>query len=309
MKVEVYTLNAFSEAKGGGNPAGVVLDADELTESQMLEISKIVGFSETAFVMRSSKADFCVRFFTPTEEVDFCGHATIATFYLLFHLGILKRGEYKQETKAGILAVKIESDGLVTMEQATPRFNEKLTTRNDDFAKVCRSLGIENSDVGVHPIVNGQEQSFFINHMEIVSTGLRDLMVPVRSIEILNALKPDMDLIREISRAQDITGYHVFAMDCSEATAQCRNFAPAVGIDEESATGSSSGALGCFLIKNKIINADKKNIAMIFDQGLRMQRPSKIYVNIIKEAAWGNRVEKVYVGGKADNVEKVEVSL
>ncbi|MDO4711001.1 MAG: PhzF family phenazine biosynthesis protein [Peptostreptococcaceae bacterium] len=309
MKVEVYTLNAFSEESGGGNPAGVVLEADHLSESQMLEIANIVGFSETAFVLRSNKADFRVRFFTPTEEVDLCGHATIATFYLLDYLDVLQEGKYRQETKAGVLSVTIESDGLITMEQATPKFNEKLTTRDKRFLQVCRSLGIEEGDVGVHPIIKDQEQPFFVNHMEIVSTGLRDLIVPVRSIEILNSLKPEMDLITEISRMQDITGYHVFAMDRANSTAQCRNFAPAVGIDEESATGSSSGALGCFLIKNKIINEDKKNISMIFNQGLIMERPSKIYVNIIKEAAWGNRVEKVFVGGKADNVKKMEVSL
>lgn len=309
MKIEVYTLDAFAESKGGGNPAGVVLHADDFSDEQMLRISKIVGFSETAFVSSSQKADFRVRFFTPTEEVDFCGHATIGTFYLLYHLGILEAGEYKQETKAGVLSVKIESDGLVTMEQAMPRFSEKLTKRDEKFAEVCQSLGIESDDVGVRPVVKGQEQPFFINHMEIVSTGLRDLIVPLRSTDILAHLRPDMALIEKISKELDITGYHVFAMDCDLATAQCRNFAPAVGIDEESATGSSSGALGCFLIKNKIVNMDKKNIGMLFEQGLTMQRPSKIYVNILKEAAWGNRVEQVYVGGKADNVEKMEVSL
>lgn len=308
MKVKVYTLNAFAEEANGGNPAGVVLDADELTEEQMLKIAKEVNFSETAFVMKSDKADFCVRFFTPTEEVDFCGHATVGTFYLLSHLGLISDGKYKQETKAGVLSVEVQ-DGLVVMEQRAPKFLEKLTTRNPDFESVCQSLGISAGDVGVRPIIDEQEQGNFINHMEIVTTGLSDLIIPLRSIEILHALKPDMEMIKEISRKIGITGYHIFAMGDGEVTAECRNLAPAVGIDEESATGSSSGALGCFLIKNRIINIEQKNVAMLFEQGLTMGKPSRLYINIIKEALWGNRVEEVYVGGRANNVENMEVVL
>lgn len=308
MKVKVYTLNAFSEEKTGGNPAGVVLDADSLTEDQMLKIAEIVNFSETAFVSKSEQADFQVRFFTPTEEVDFCGHATVGTFYLLNHLGLLEDGEYRQQTKAGILSVRIK-DKLVVMEQRPPRFLDKLTKRQEAFQKVCDSLRITADDVGVRPIVDGQEQDLFVNHMEIVSTGLSDLMIPIRSLDILNRLTPDFAKIADLSRDLGITGYHLFAMADGLTTAQCRNLAPAVGIDEESATGSSSGALGCFLIKNKIVNVDQKRIPMLFEQGLTMNKPSKIFVDVVKEAAWGNRVAEIYVGGRANHVEWMEVEL
>ncbi len=307
-KVRVYTLNAFAEQSGGGNPAGVVLDAEQLSDERMLRIAKEVGFSETAFVSGSSVADFRVRFFTPVEEVDFCGHATVGTFFLLNHLGILAPGVYKQETKAGILGVRIDEDGLVTMQQSNAAFYERITKREEDFEKVCRSLSIGLEDIGAQPTLNGEKRNLYINHMEIVSTGLRDLMIPVRSVEILNRIVPSNELIEEISRKYRITGYHVFAMG-TEYTASTRNFAPLVGIDEESATGSSNGALGSFLIKSKIINEEKKNIAMVFEQGISMNRPSKIYVNILKEAPWSNRVEEVYVGGRAADVCEMEVEL
>lgn len=309
MKVDVYTLNAFAEEARGGNPAGVVLEADGLSDEVMQEVAKRVGFSETAFVSSSNRADFRVRFFTPTEEVDFCGHATVGTFFLLHHLGIISNRSYLQETKAGVLSVEVHSNGLVNMEQASPRFHEKLTKRDEDFAKVCESLGITAEDIGVHPIFGGQPQEQLINHMEVVSTGLRDLIVPIRSSEVLDRLVPDMKKISELSQKYDITGYHVFALGKGETIAFCRNFAPAVGIDEESATGSSSGALGCFLVKNKIICDKEKEHLMMFEQGLVMNRPSKIYVKVVKESVEGNRIAEIFVGGMASDVQKMEVIL
>ena len=105
MKVTVYTLDSFAKEFGGGNPAGVVLGADHYSEKEMKLIAKEVGFSETAFVMNSDNADFKIRFFTPNEEVDLCGHATIGAFSLMLDKRIITSYNYTQETKAGILGV------------------------------------------------------------------------------------------------------------------------------------------------------------------------------------------------------------
>lgn len=83
MKIRVYTLHSFAKTMDGGNPAGVVLDAEDLLEKDMQLIAAKVGFSETAFVQKSEKASYKVRFYTPIEEVNLCGHATIAVFSLL----------------------------------------------------------------------------------------------------------------------------------------------------------------------------------------------------------------------------------
>ncbi|MFB5268648.1 PhzF family phenazine biosynthesis protein [Paenibacillus enshidis] len=92
MNVQVYTLNAFAKGQLGGNPAGVVLNADSMSAEEMQQVARIVGFSETAFVERSQHADFKVRYFVPTDEVDLCGHATIATFYLLMSGKLIRSG-------------------------------------------------------------------------------------------------------------------------------------------------------------------------------------------------------------------------
>ena len=85
--VEVYVVRAFSKGGKGGNKAGVVLDSHDLMPAKMMAIAKDLGYSETAFLTESDVADFKVRYFTPTEEVPLCGHATIATFSILNSLG------------------------------------------------------------------------------------------------------------------------------------------------------------------------------------------------------------------------------
>ena len=137
MKINVYTLNSFAKTKEGGNPAGVVMNADSLTAEEMKKIAAVLGFSETAFVLQSNAADFKVRFFTPNEEVDLCGHATIATFYAMSSLNLLKQGKYEQETRAGILGIEIHNDNFVMMDQSTPIFSEVI-----DKDEVADSLNI-----------------------------------------------------------------------------------------------------------------------------------------------------------------------
>src|SRR3972149_3933249 len=101
MTKEAILVKAFTKDSDQGNPAGVILGADDLTDLQMISISAELGFSESAFVQTSSKADFKVSFFTPNEEVPLCGHATIGTFHVLHEKGLISQGVSTQETKAG----------------------------------------------------------------------------------------------------------------------------------------------------------------------------------------------------------------
>ena len=111
LNIEVALVNSFTENGKGGNPAGVVFNADQLSDAQKLKIAQAVGYSETAFVSSDDEADYEVSFFTTTGEVDFCGHATLATFSTMYQKGTLTAGAYVQRTKAGMLSVIIESNG------------------------------------------------------------------------------------------------------------------------------------------------------------------------------------------------------
>lgn len=289
MKILAYTINSFAKTAEGGNPAGVVLDAEKLSESDMKKIAGIIGFSETAFVMKSDSADYKVRFFTPNKEVDLCGHATIATFCVLSSVGRIKSGRYYQETGAGILPVQIDEDGTIMMNQNPPVFGEEAN-RED----IANSLNLDYRD-----LVEGLPA-------QVVSTGLRDIIIPVKSIKVLNAIKPDFEKITDISKKYNVVGYHVFSLETlNEATAHCRNFAPLYAIPEESATGASNGALACYLYKyGKINSNDAAN--MIFEQGYSMQKPSEIFASLTTQ---NDQIVEVKVGGRALNMSRIEIEI
>jgi PhzF family phenazine biosynthesis protein len=277
MNVEVYKLNAFTRSIEGGNTAGVVLNADEFSDVQMQELARLIGFSETAFVSTSEKADFKVRFFTPSAEVDLCGHATIATFSLLLQKGMLQGVDFIQETKAGNLKIRV-SGNEIYMQQLMPQYLEII-----DKEEIVGCLGIDKSDL---------EDKLPI---QVVSTGLKDIFVPLKNEKILQRLNPDMDKIEAMSKKAGVVGLHVFAnANNKDKTAVCRNFAPLYGIPEESATGTSNGALACYLYKYGILTEASKTA--IFQQGIYMDKPSEIIAKLVIN---DSKLEAVWVGGEA----------
>lgn len=282
MDIKVNQVNAFTANSLGGNPAGVVLSDDELTEAQMLEVAKRAGFSETAFVMRDDLATRRLRFFTPTDEVDLCGHATIASWSYLYNQKILPIGNYTQMTKAGLLKVEICDNGLIYMEQARQEFFEVISAE-----EVATALGIRCFDL--YPGLEAR----------IVSTGLRDILVPVVNEDILSKLKPNFRAISEISSRYGVVGMHVFTpLSGQQSIASSRNFAPLFGINEESATGTSNGALLCYLREYKRLTPQGE---YRIEQGRAMGDLSYIYGKFIEGAVW--------VGGEATIIKNISMPI
>jgi PhzF family phenazine biosynthesis protein len=289
MRVKVYVLDSFTKAKSGGNPAGVVLGADGFSESDMKRIAMMAGFPETAFIQQSDKADFKTRFFTPNSEVDLCGHATIAAFSMLAKMGIIKEGKYMQETKAGILDIELHEDGKIFMTQNPPRFFERADRKN-----VVRCLNIS------------EKQLLPELPIQIVSTGLRDILVPIKNMKTLLSIRPNFEEISKISKKYHSIGFHVFTLETKfGSTAHCRNFAPLYGIPEESATGTANGALGCYLFKHGVITKEQAG-SLVFEQGYSIGRPSEILVKLDVE---GNKIKQVKVGGIAGKTKETEVVI
>lgn len=269
--VEVYVVSAFSKGNQGGNKAGVVLDCRSLTPADMAAIAKDLGYSETAFLIKSNVADFKIRYFTPTEEVPLCGHATIATFSLLHSLGKLDKDAYTIETIAGTLNIRIEKDGMIFMEQNHPTYFETL--KPEIFAECFENRFIDTA----LPI-------------QIVSTGLKDVMLPVISKDHLEKLNPQFINMANLCRKLDVVGIHAFALtNNADTTAICRNFAPLYGIDEESATGTSNCALACYLFKHY-----KQQSQYVFEQGFNLGSASRLIVNITQH---DSTIDTVSVGG------------
>ena len=265
---QLFKVSAFTKDNHGGNKAGVYLFADDLNEEQMQAIAKDLGYSETAFVMKSKVADYKVKFFTPMKEVDLCGHATISAFHVLRTLDIIGDSIYTQETKAGILKINVIL-GQVYMQQLTPHYIQKV-----DKKMIAKSF----DHIEFHDTLNPY----------VVSTGLKEIFIPVKDKKVLNQLVPNIKQMLKTSIEYDAIGMHVFALD-DEVDAYGRNFAPVVGIDEESATGTSNGALACYLHKFY-----KKKHFYTLRQGYTMNEPSelKIYLDYKKST-----INDVWVGG------------
>ncbi|EPG7576950.1 TPA: PhzF family phenazine biosynthesis protein [Providencia rettgeri] len=271
----VYLVNSFTQNNTGGNPAGVVLNPPALSTSQKIAIAQQVGFSETAFVYNSEDTDFEVDFYTAEGEVDFCGHATLAVFFTLASLKLISSGCYTQKTKAGVLSVSVSPNNIV-MAQALPTLRT-----GPNINEVAAALGITRemiTETGL-PIM-------------IVSTGLPDIIIPVNT-GYLDLLQPNYEAITRISKESNAIGFHVFELsEDPSITAHCRNFAPLYGINEESATGSASGALGCYLVNYILPNETQ----FLFEQGRAMGCSSLIHVTIHSQA---KNITQVKVGGQA----------
>ena len=280
-------LKAFTYKGKGGNSAGVVIVEDRLTDEQMQEKASELGFSETAFVKRLKGDKFSVRFFTPKCEVDLCGHATIASFYYLGIKNLIKPFEGKwtglQTTKAGNLNVEVsyvnKKVDSVCMQQSQPEeYGEVL-----DFKGIGESLNIPEDYIRL--------KDYKINP-RIISTGLKDILIPIKSREILNNIKPNFEKILHVSLLNQSVGYHLYTIE--DGTIYTRNFAPQVGINEECATWTSNGALIYLLSKEGL--TDEADII----QGETMGETSMIYTKAI------HLMNKyiIKVGGKATLIDE-----
>lgn len=256
--MELYTVDAFTDVPLGGNPAGVALFQDKLPdEAEMRRVAAQVGYSETAFLRRIAPDRFEVRYFTPVEEVALCGHATVGSFSLLLQKGLIEGGRtYIAQTGAGDIRVDIAA-GLVWLDMAVPKELGQLS--DADASALLSMYGLE-------------EGAFGTLHPAMVDTGLPDIMMPLANPALLAALKPDTEAISALSKRLNVTGVHAFAL--ASDGVHCRNFAPLYGIDEESATGTSNGALTYYLYRRGLVQPDATNL---FIQGEAMGKPSKIY--------------------------------
>jgi PhzF family phenazine biosynthesis protein len=276
-KVTVQILNAFTENDKGGNPAGVVLNADALSHENKLEITKKVGLSETAFVSSSKTADFKLDFYTPTKQIAHCGHATIATFSYLKQLGLLKSNRSSKETIDGNRKIEIQGD-LAYMEQLAPTYVNPAEKEDD----ILKSLGLTKEDlVSIAPI-------------KVVNTGNSFLLIPVKNEKILEHITPDFEAIERISDTFNLIGYYVFTTDTETAyDVTTRMFAPRYGILEEAGTGMAAGPLASYLYDVLQI----KKTSFQIQQGKYMSPPSPSAITVELELD-NDKITSLMAGGK-----------
>ncbi|WP_396632936.1 PhzF family phenazine biosynthesis protein [Maribacter sp. R86514] len=288
-KVTVQILNAFTENDKGGNPAGVVLDADALSHNDKLHVAKKVGLSETAFISRSNTADFKLDFYTPTKQIAHCGHATIAAFSYLKQLGKLKGNTSSKETIDGNRKIEIQG-ALAFMEQLAPTYVDPVEREND----ILNSLGLTKADL----LPNAP--------IKVVNTGNSFLLIPVKDVKTLQDITPHFDAIENISEAYDLIGYYVFTTDAlaHEIDATTRMFAPRYGILEEAGTGMAAGPLASYLYDVLQI----KKTTFQIQQGKYMLPPSSSAIEVQLQLE-NEKITGLMAGGKGVVTRKLEVNV
>ncbi len=295
--VTVYHYDAFSNKPNKGNPAGVVLHADKLTDDEMQNIAYKVGFNETAFLMQSSVADWRIRYFTPGYEMDLCGHGTVAAIYALQTKGLIKEtGNFTIETKAGVLPIQVElgsnSRPYITMEQASPQFQKFQGSREE----LAASIGLHENDLEENlPIVYG-------------STGNWTLLVPVKNLASFQKMKPNNKLFPSILAEMPRASIHPFCFETYDSNAHmhARHFSSAyAGTIEDTVTGTASGVMGAYYV-TFIDKEFKEKKELLVEQGHEMGKDGRVKVMVRKE--WNDSLE-VEISGSAVYVDGSEVNF
>lgn len=288
LELEALKVDVFTDEPLAGNPAGVVLGADELDEMQMQRIAVEMGLKSTAFVLRSRRADVRLRYFTPVSEEPICGHSTIGALWALADqdaFGSSPGGRRRLETMLGILPFHVDprSDGrtVIWMTQKRPMF-----ARVEDVGEVAGALGV------------GADKMF---HEEFplcrASTGVPCLLVPMRTLETVERLDPNAAAIEELAREHEVNAVYIYTWNVvdKDSTLHARCFAVTPDFHEDPASALPAGALCAYLAENEFVPRERFD-EMIVEQGTWVGRHSKLIARIEKR---GPAIRKVEVGGSA----------
>ena len=278
--INVAHYEAFTDIPGKGNPAGVVFGSDDLTEEQMQIIAKKVGFNETAFLLKSDKADLRIRYFTPGHEMNLCGHGTVASIYgLMKRNNITSSQDLRIETLAGILNGHYDHENKeIKMAQASAEFIEFQGNLDD----LMDSIGLLRGNIDLRfPVVYG-------------STGIWTLILPVKDLNSFLRMKPDNKRFKEILTQIPTASIHPICLETFEkmCTMHGRHFSAShSGTVEDPVTGTASGVMGAYYM-SYIEPSDKTEI--LIEQGNEIGRKGIVRVYAEKK----NSLINVNISGK-----------
>jgi PhzF family phenazine biosynthesis protein len=254
-QVDVFTSRPFL-----GNPVAVVIDAERLDTARMQRIAGWTNLSETTFLLKSDRADYRVRIFTPRQELPFAGHPTLGTAHAAIESGFAtpKGGRLRQECGAGVLDLKVDGG---TLSVKAPR------TRIEEMRNVASGFGI--------PLAPG-------SGMLKVDVGPVWLVGEMTDGRALAALKPDMTALAEWTNSLCATGVTVFAPSGEAGCAfHVRSFAPAHGVPEDPVCGSGNISVAAYLRHFKRAPASYAT-----RQGMQLGRDGRVSIQVSADEIW-----------------------
>lgn len=289
MRLNYHLLDVFTDRQFGGNQLAVFPEPPlDLPAEIMQKIAKELNLSETTFVYPPTNCacDYRLRIFTPAAELPMAGHPTIGSANILARLGMLGiiAGETTIVFEEGIgpIAVTIRADESgepteVWMQQPIPQFRDIYADRSS----MAEMLSLKSADL--HADVP----------MQVLSSGLPFLFVPLNSLDAAQRIRFRRDRWADALAGTEAENIFVTTTETvyESSSAHSRMFAPALGINEDPATGSASGPLGAYLLKYGLVQSGD----LVSEQGFEIGRPSFIRINV----SWnGAAFSSVSVGGQ-----------
>jgi PhzF family phenazine biosynthesis protein len=301
-RIRIFQVDAFTTDRFTGNPAGVVLDADSLSDAEMLAIARELNNADTAFVLQPDGADhdLRVRFFTPRTEAAFVGHATIATHFVLSRADApqaARGARVRQKQKSGLVDVEVRGDGAarrIAVRQPAPPLGRQLNDR--ERLAVLDALALSTGDIDTRC------------PLRIVGGSGTRLLIGVRSTDQLKQLKPDFSRLTTLSAQLGAAGFFVFTL--SHALAGCltesRMFCPALGIPEDPVSGNAHGLLGAYLAEQGLLPHAGDTAKFTGAQGHHLNRAGRIDVELeFKDG----KLDGVWIVGQAVSIFETEMTF
>jgi PhzF family phenazine biosynthesis protein len=294
--VRIFQVDAFTGTQFAGNPAGVVLDADHLSEAQMRSIARELNKGDTAFVLRptADDHDIGIRFFTPLKEMPFVGHATLAAHAVLARQ--TPQSLRRQKGRTGIVEVSTLPIGAgFSIRQPAPTIGRPLAPAELDQVLPLLGLSREHLDPACPARIAG-------------TAGTR-LLLGVREAAALDAIQPQLPALAALSAQLGAQGYFVFCRSTRETgcDTEARMFCPALGIDEDPVSGNAHAMLGVHLVEQGLLQAREAVARFIGAQGMHMNRPGRVAVEIELDAA--GKATAASIAGQAVVVFESEIRL
>ncbi len=282
---QVQVVSVFAAGRNGGNPAPIAIDAAGMSDAEMQGIAQRYGL-ESGFVVpapEGSGCDFGLRFWVPNHEMSMCGHATVGAVWLLDHAGKLARDHVTIWTGSGRVEARVTgrgADGAVVEVSQPAGTVEPLSDPVRGRDQILDVLGIGADELADRPIWNAR-------------TSRVKTLIPLKSVSILDGLRPDFDRMEQLCERIGSTGLYPYApSDVRAQVVDARQFPKSSGYPEDAATGIAAAALSFGLLADGIVEASQRPIKV--RQGWAMQRPSEINVRFRLEAG---RPVGCWIGG------------
>jgi trans-2,3-dihydro-3-hydroxyanthranilate isomerase len=286
VNLTFYIVDVFAEEKYAGNQLAVVRGGAGLPDETLQKIALEMNYSETTFLLSEEETGggYDVRIFTPGDEVPFAGHPTLGTAYVIQHEILTSPVEsVTLKLKAGEIPVTFGE--VLWMRQLPPTFGAIL-----DPALFTRTLNLETADLDDRSPV------------QVVSTGLPALIVPLRDLDALRRCKVDWERYTEVAGpGKNLYVFCPESHDDGPGDLSARMFANDLGVPEDPATGSAAGCLAAYLLEHSYLGTDAVDVRV--EQGYEIGRPSLLYLQAERD---GEKII-VNVGGKVQMVARGEL--